>query len=154
MWSMGSFSGFTWEKVEILIIVGILGLLMTVFIIKPLNAFLLGEEYAKSIGINIRFFRVLIVFISSILAAIVSAFAGPIGFIGLAVPQISKLILKTSDNRVLIPVVIFLGSIVTALCDLISRVILSPVELPISTITSLLGAPIVVMLLVKRKDRA
>ncbi|MGX8154777.1 FecCD family ABC transporter permease [Clostridioides difficile] len=154
MWSMGSFSGFTWEKVEILIIVGILGLLMTVFIIKPLNAFLLGEEYAKSIGINIRFFRVLIVFISSILAAIVSAFAGPIGFIGLAVPQISKLIFKTSDNRVLIPVVIFLGSIVTALCDLISRVILSPVELPISTITSLLGAPIVVMLLVKRKDRA
>lgn len=154
MWSMGSFSGFTWEKVEILIIVGMLGPLMTVFIIKPLNAFLLGEEYAKSIGINIRFFRVLIVFISSILAAIVSAFAGPIGFIGLAVPQISKLIFKTSDNRVLIPVVMFLGSIVTALCDLISRVILSPVELPISTITSLLGAPIVVMLLVKRKDRA
>ena len=94
MWSMGSFSGFTWEKVEILIIVGMLGLLMTVFIIKPLNAFLLGEEYAKSIGVNISFFRVLIVFISSILAAIVSAFAGPIGFIGLAVPQISKLIKK------------------------------------------------------------
>lgn len=154
MWSMGSFSGFTWEKVEILITVGVLGLLMTVFIIKPLNAFLLGEEYAKSIGINIKFFRVLIVFISSILAAIVSAFAGPIGFIGLAVPQISKLIFKTSDNRILIPVVIFLGSIVTALCDLISRIVLSPVELPISTITSLLGAPIVVMLLMKRKDRA
>lgn len=154
VWSMGSFSGFTWEKVEILILIGMLGLLMSIFIIKPLNAFLLGEEYAKSIGINIKFFRFLVVFISSILAAIVSAFAGPIGFIGLAVPQISKLILKTSDNRVLIPVVIFLGSIVTAICDLISRVILSPIELPISTITSLLGAPIVVMLLMKRKDRA
>lgn len=154
MWSMGSFSGFTWEKVEILMVVGILGLLMTIFIIKPLNAFLLGEEYAKSIGVNIKFFRFLVVFISSILAAIVSAFAGPIGFIGLAVPQISKLILRTSDNRVLIPVVILLGSIVTALCDLVSRVILSPIELPISAITSLLGAPIVIMLLMKRKDRA
>lgn len=154
MWSMGSFSGFTWEKVEILMIVGILGLLMSIFIIKPLNAFLLGEEYAKSIGVNTKFFRFLVVFISSILAAIVSAFAGPIGFIGLAVPQISKLIFRTSDNRVLIPVVIFLGSIVTALCDLVSRVILSPIELPISAITSLLGAPIVIMLLMKRKDRA
>lgn len=154
MWSMGSFSGFTWEKVEILMIVGILGLLMSIFIIKPLNAFLLGEEYAKSIGVNTKFFRFLVVFISSILAAIVSAFAGPIGFIGLAVPQISKLIFRTSDNRVLIPIVIFLGSIVTALCDLVSRVILSPIELPISAITSLLGAPIVIMLLMKRKDRA
>lgn len=154
MWSMGSFSGFTWEKVEILMIVGILGLLMSIFIIKPLNAFLLGEEYAKSIGVNTKFFRFLVVFISSILAAIVSAFAGPIGFIGLAVPQISKLIFRTSDNRVLIPVVILLGSIVTALCDLVSRVILSPIELPISAITSLLGAPIVIMLLMKRKDRA
>ncbi|MGO0905854.1 FecCD family ABC transporter permease [Clostridioides difficile] len=154
MWSMGSFSGFTWEKVKILMIVGILGLLMSIFIIKPLNAFLLGEEYAKSIGVNTKFFRFLVVFISSILAAIVSAFAGPIGFIGLAVPQISKLIFKTSDNRVLIPVVILLGSIVTALCDLVSRVILSPIELPISAITSLLGAPIVIMLLMKRKDRA
>ena len=103
---------------------------------------------------NTKFFRFLVVFISSILAAIVSAFAGPIGFIGLAVPQISKLIFRTSDNRVLIPVVIFLGSIVTALCDLVSRVILSPIELPISAITSLLGAPIVIMLLMKRKDRA
>ncbi|MGO0883670.1 FecCD family ABC transporter permease [Clostridioides difficile] len=154
MWSMGSFSGFTWEKVKILMIVGILGLLMSIFIIKPLNAFLLGEEYAKSIGVNTKFFRFLVVFISSILAAIVSAFAGPIGFIGLAVPQISKLIFRTSDNRVLIPVVILLGSIVTALCDLVSRVILSPIELPISAITSLLGAPIVIMLLMKRKDRA
>lgn len=154
MWSMGSFSGFTWEKIKILVIIGVAGLLLTIFLIKPLNAFLLGEEYAKSIGINIKFFRISIVFIASILAAVVSAFAGPIGFIGLAVPQISRILFKTSDNTVLIPATIILGCIVTSLCDLVSRTILSPIELPISAITSFIGAPIVIMLLLKRKDRA
>lgn len=85
MWFMGSFFGFIWEKVEIFIIVGILGFLMIVFIIKFLNVFLLGEEYVKSIGINIRFFRVLIVFIFSILVVIVLVFVGFIGFIGFVV---------------------------------------------------------------------
>lgn len=154
MWSMGTFSGFTWQKVKILLIIGILGLLFTVLLIKPLNAFLLGEEYAKSIGVNIKFFRISIVFISSVLAAVVAAFAGPIGFIGLAVPQISRMLFKTSDNTILIPSTMLLGCIVTSLCDLISRTILSPMELPISTITSVFGAPIVIMLLLKRRGKA
>lgn len=154
MWSMGTFSGFTWEKIKILTIIGLIGILLTIFLIKPLNAFLLGEEYAKSIGINIKFFRISIVFISSILASVVAAFAGPIGFIGLAVPQISRILFKTSDNAVLVPATLILGCIVTSLCDLVSRTILSPMELPISTITSFMGAPIVIMLLLKRKDRA
>lgn len=154
IWTMGSFSGFTWDQVKILMIIGVPVLFLTFFMVKPLNAFLLGEEYAKSMGLNLKFFRISIVALASILAAVVTAFSGPVGFIGLAVPQVSRLIFKSVDNRILVPGVILLGGIVTALCDLVARTALSPVELPISAITSFIGAPLVIGLLLKRRKHS
>ncbi|MDU1349750.1 iron ABC transporter permease [uncultured Clostridium sp.] len=151
LWRMGSFSGFTWRSIKVLIIMGIPAIISSFFIVKLLNAFLLGEEYAKSMGVKIKGFRITIIVISSILASVVTAFAGPVAFIGLAVPHITRLIFKTSDNKVLIPGTILLGGVVTSICDLIARTIFAPVELPISAVTSIIGAPIVIFLILKRR---
>ncbi|MDO9574658.1 MAG: iron ABC transporter permease, partial [Candidatus Contubernalis sp.] len=152
MWTMGSFSGYTWQQVGIVAALGIPLLLASFFICKPLNAFLLGEDYAKSMGTNIKVFRFVIVSISSVLAALITAFTGPVAFIGMAVPHIARMLFQTSDNRVLIPGTILLGGIITALCDLTARMLLSPVELPVSAITSFFGAPIVIIMLLKRRN--
>lgn len=152
MWTMGSFAGFTWDQVKILLCFGIPGLILTLFISKPLNALLLGENYAKSMGVNIMTMRWVIVLTASLLAAVVTAFAGPIAFIGLSVPHIARLSFGTTDNRILIPGTILLGGISTALCDLIARTIFSPVEVPLSAVTSFIGAPIVIYLLLKRRN--
>lgn len=152
MWTMGSFAGFTWDQVKILFIFGLPGLVITLFISKPLNALLLGENYAKSMGVQIMTMRWVIVLTASLLAAVVTAFSGPVAFIGLAVPHISRLSFGTTDNRILIPGTILLGGIATAVCDLIARTIFSPVEIPLSAVTSFIGAPIVIYLLLKRRQ--
>jgi len=118
---------------------------------KPLNAFLLGEDYAKSMGVNIKGMRYSIIFLSCALAAAVTAFAGPVAFIGLAVPHLARLTLGTSDNRILIPVSVLAGAMVASLCDLLARLAFSPVELPISATTAIFGAPMVVFFLLKGK---
>ncbi|MDR1658372.1 MAG: iron ABC transporter permease [Deltaproteobacteria bacterium] len=150
LWGMGSFSGFKWIEIGIMFFVGG-ALVLAVFILaKPLNAFLLGEDYAASMGVNIRRFRIFILLASSSLAGLVTAMAGPVAFIGLAVPHMARLSFGTSDNRVLVPGSCLLGAAVTSLCDLIARMWLNPVELPISAITAFFGAPIVIGLLLKR----
>lgn len=154
LWQMGSFSGFKWIEVWIMIIVGGLLLAGTYLLSKPLNALLLGEEYAASMGVNIRRFRLLILLLASSLAGIVTAFAGPVAFIGLAVPHMARLSLGTSDNRVLLPGAALFGALITSLCDLIARMWLSPVELPLSAITAFFGAPIVIYLLLKKGMKA
>ncbi|WP_315121782.1 iron ABC transporter permease [uncultured Clostridium sp.] len=151
MWTKGSFSGFTWSNIKVLMIVGIPIIIGSFFVVKPLNAFLMGEEYAKSMGVDIKKFRLIIILIASILTAVVTAFTGPIAFVGLAVPHISRLIFRTSDNRILIPGTVIMGAIVTSFCDLICRTIFAPIELPISSITSFIGAPIVIYLILKRR---
>lgn len=151
LWTMGSFSGFTWKNVKVLFMMGLPALIATIFIVKPLNAFLMGEEYAKSMGVNIKLFRIIIVLISSILTASVTAFSGPVAFIGLAVPHLSRLLFGRADNKVLVPGTILMGAVITSLCDLISRLIFAPVELPISAVTSLFGAPIVIVLILRGK---
>jgi iron complex transport system permease protein len=151
LWQMGSFSGFCWDEVYLVTVMGGSLLLGAYLLCKPLNAFLLGEDYAKSMGVNIMVFRFLIVIISSAMAGMVTAFAGPVGFIGLAVPHMARLALGTSDNKILIPGAVLLGAIVTSLCDLIARLLFSPVELPISAITAFFGAPIVIGLLLRRR---
>jgi len=151
LWTLGSFSGFRWQEVEILAIAIPILLLFSFFLSKPLNALLLGEDYARSMGVRIKPFRYLIIFLSSALAALVTAFAGPVAFIGLAVPHMARLSLGTSDSRVLLPGTILLGAAVTSLCDLLARTAFSPVELPISATTSLFGAPIVIFLLLRRR---
>lgn len=151
VWTMGSFSGFTWKNIKALLIIGIPGLLLTFLIVKPLNAFLMGEEYAESMGVNIKLFRFVIVAIASLLTAVTTAFAGPIAFVGMAVPHLTRILFGRSDNKLLVPGTILLGGIVTCLCDLVARTIFAPIELPISAVTSLFGAPLVIFLIVNNK---
>jgi len=151
LWQMGSFSGVVWEDFRIIFFSAFFLTILLGIIKKPLNAFLLGEEYAKTMGVNIKVLRNLIVIISSILAGLVTAFAGPVAFIGIAVPHIARLSFKTSDNGILIPASAILGANVTLVCDLLARMLLSPIELPISAITALFGAPTVIFLLLKKR---
>ena len=115
-----------------------------------MNAFLLGETYAASMGVNIRRFQVLILLCSCALAGMITSTAGPVAFIGLAVPHMARLIFQTSGNRILVPGACLAGAVVTSLCDQMARMLLSPVELPLSAITAFFGAPIVIALLLKR----
>jgi iron complex transport system permease protein len=150
LWQLGSFSGFKWSEIGVMILCGGLILALVYFLSKPLNAFLLGETYAASMGVNIRRFRVLILLCACALAGMITSVAGPVAFVGLAVPHMARLIFQTSDNRILIPGVCLVGALVTSLCDLIARMVLSPVELPLSAITAFFGAPVVIALLLKR----
>lgn len=151
LWQLGSFSGFKWSEIYLLVFGGG-GILVSIYALsKPLNAFLLGEEYASSMGVNISRFRTLLLLCACALTGMVTSMAGPVAFIGLAVPHMARLVFGTSDNRILIPGVCLLGASVTSMCDLIARMILSPVELPLSAITALFGAPIVISLLLKKK---
>lgn len=153
LWQMGSFSGFKWMEIWIMVLFGGALLLGIYLLSKPLNAFLLGEDYASSMGVNIRRFRLFILLAASSLAGLVTAMAGPVAFIGLAVPHMARLSFGTSDNRILVPGAALMGAVVTSLCDLIARMWLSPVELPLSAITAIFGAPIVIGLLLKRGMR-
>ncbi len=151
LWTFGSFSGITWNDLTLLAILCIPATVLTFTLSKPLNALLLGEEYARSMGANVKAVRIAVVTLSSFLTSVVTAFAGIVAFVGLATPQMAKLLLKTSDHRVLIPATIMLGASVTVLCDVLSRVLLYPVELPISVVTSMFGAPVVIYLVMKRR---
>lgn len=151
LWQLGSFSGFKWSEIGILFFAGGIILILIYLLSKPLNAFLLGEEYAASMGVNIRRFRVMILLLACALAGMITSVAGPVAFVGLAVPHMARLGFGTSDNRILIPGACLMGAVVTSLCDLIARMLLSPVELPLSAITAFFGAPIVIGLLMKRR---
>ncbi len=151
LWQLGSFSGFRWSEIWILIIGGGLISLLVYALSKPLNAFLLGEDYAASMGVNIKVFRLLILLSSCALAGMITSMAGPVAFVGLAVPHMVRLAFGTSDNKILVPGCLLVGAVVTSLCDFIARMIFSPVELPISAITAFFGAPIVISLLMRRK---
>jgi iron complex transport system permease protein len=150
-WSMGSFSGFSWPQIQILYGI-VLPMLAAAFMLaKSLNALNMGESYAASMGIKVKLIRYMIILISSVLTAAITAFAGPISFIGLAVPHICRVLFRTSDTRFLIPGVILGGATMAGLCDFIARNIISPVELPLGAITALVGAPLVVWLLSRRE---
>jgi iron complex transport system permease protein len=153
LWGMGSFSGFKTVEIYILAIFGGALAIAVYLLSKPLNAFLLGEDYAASMGVNVRRFRLFILAAASSLAGLVTAMAGPVAFIGLAVPHMARLSFGTADNRVLVPGACLLGAVVVSLCDLIARMWLNPVELPISAITAFFGAPVVVGLLLKKGAR-
>ena len=151
LWQLGSFSGFKWDEIGILLVFGGAVLILLFVQSKPLNAFLLGEEYAASMGVNIRRFRLLILLCACALAGMITSMAGPVAFIGMAVPHMARLSFGTSDNRILIPGACLMGALVASVCDLIARTVLSPVELPLSAITAFFGAPIVITLLLKRR---
>lgn len=152
LWTMGSFSGFTWQQVRILWVVTGIFMLAAFLMSKPLNALLLGERYAQSMGVGIKAFRMGIVVIASVLTAVLTAFAGPISFVGLAVPHIARILFGTSDNRILIPASLLAGALMTGVCDLGARLIFAPHEIPLGAITSIVGAPLVVYLLMRRNN--
>lgn len=150
-WSFGSLGNLSWNELLIFSTIYFISIVATLFIIKPLNSFLLGENYAKSLGINIKKSRNIILIIASLLTGVTTAFAGPIAFIGLAVPHIARMIFATSNHKVLLPAVIILGAITMLICDAIAQLPTSEFTLPINAITSLFGAPIVIWLLIRKK---
>ena len=149
--TMGSFSGFTWEQAGILLAVSIPFLFIAFLMSKPLNTMLLGEKYASSMGVSVKGFRVAIVIVSSVLTAVVTAFSGAVSFVGLAVPHIVRILFRTGDNRIVIPACCLYGAVMTGLCDLAARLLLSPAELPLGAVTAVIGAPVAVYLLTSRK---
>lgn len=149
--TMGSFSGFTWEQAGILLAVSIPFLFIAFLMSKPLNTMLLGEKYASSMGVSVKGFRVAIVIVSSVLTAVVTAFSGAVSFVGLAVPHIVRILFRTGDNRIVIPACCLYGAVMTGLCDLAARLLLSPAELPLGAVTAVIGAPIAVYLLTSKK---
>ena len=153
-WSQGSFSGMNWKNVAVAASIVGITFLLTFMMSKPISAFQLGEAYAQSMGVDVKRFRVLLIFLSSILSATVTAFAGPISFVGIAVPFLMKRALGTAKPLVIIPATFMGGGVFCMICDLIARTAFAPTELKISTVTSLFGAPIVIFMLIKRnKDR-
>jgi iron complex transport system permease protein len=150
-WGFGSLGNLSWNEVLIFLAIYIIGLLLTVISIKSLNTFLLGENYAKSLGLNIQQSRYIIILATSLLAGTVTAFAGPIAFIGLAIPHITRQVFNTSNHKVLLPAVFLFGAIVMLICDSIAQLPTSDYTLPINAITSLIGAPVVVWLLVRQR---
>ena len=125
--------------------------MLSISSIKALNTLLLGENYAKSLGLNIKQSRLLIIVATSLLAGTITAFAGPIAFIGLAIPHITRQVFNTSNHKVLIPAVILFGAIVLLICDSIAQLPTSDYLLPINAITSIIGAPVVIWLLVRKR---
>jgi iron complex transport system permease protein len=144
IWTMGSLGNLTSNQLNVLLISVSIGILLTQFSSKMLNALLLGENYARSIGLNVKFARSLVFVCTSILAGSVTAFCGPIGFIGIAVPHMVRITFKTSDHKVLIPGTILLGGIVMIASDIISQLPGSDTVLPINAVTSLIGIPVVI----------
>lgn len=153
-WSLGSFSGVTWEMLKVSAIIIIPSIIIVFFLSKPLEGYLLGENYAKSMGINIKRFRIILITMSSVLSACVTAFAGPISFVGIAVPHLTRLTTKTSNPRILTPAIFLLGASFTLIADYFARTLFSPTELAISTVTSFIGAPLVIWLMSNRRKRA
>ena len=150
-WSLGNLGNLSWSSIAVLSICIAIGLLLSVFSIKPLNALLLGENYAKSLGLNYNKARLIIIFATSILAGSITAFAGPIAFIGLAVPHIAKLVFQTSNHTILFWSTMLFGAIIMLICDSISQLPGSDFTLPINAVTSIFGAPIVIWLLIRKR---
>ncbi len=150
-WSLGNLGNLTWNSITILCFCVVLGLVLSVFSIKPLNALLLGENYARSLGINYKKTKYIILFATSILAGSITAFVGPIAFIGLAVPHIAKLVFQTSNHKILFWSTLLFGAIIMLICDSITQIPGTEIILPINAITSIFGAPIVIWLLVSKR---
>lgn len=148
IWTMGSFGDVTFDQLAVLVPSIIAGLLLAVVTIKPLNLLLFGEEYAVTMGLNIRRSRGLLFLSTTLLAGTVTAFCGPIGFIGLAMPHVTRMLFRNSDHRVLVPGTVLSGAAVLLLCDLVSKMF----TLPINAITALLGIPIVVWVVLRNKS--
>ena len=153
-WSMGSFSGMNWGNVLAMAVTVSAVMIALIFLMKPISAFLLGESQAMALGINVKLFRASLIIISSILSACVTAFAGPISFVGVAVPHVIRRMMGTNNPRIIIPAAFLGGAAFCLLADLLARMLFAPVELSISTVTAVFGAPIVIWIMLGRSRNA
>ncbi len=151
-WTFGSFGGVTWSQLRILAPAILLGLGLAHAMAKPLNALLLGETYARSLGLNVGLARVAIITSAALLAGVVTAFCGPIGFLGIAVPHLCRSLFDTSDHRVLLPGVTLLGGILALAADLVAQLPGSQITLPLNAVTALIGAPVVVWVILRQRN--
>jgi iron complex transport system permease protein len=151
-WSFGGLGHLSWTGVIILLVSVIIGLVVTIVSLKSMNALLLGPQYAQSLGISLRKSTFLMVLATSILAGSITAFAGPIAFIGLAVPHLVRQIIGSPDHKIMVPSSFLWGSIIMLLCDTVAQIPFSSMTLPINAITSILGAPVVIWILLRRKN--
>ena len=151
-WSRGSFSGMTWDNVKVITGVVLVTFVLIFWLAKPLSAYQLGEVYAQNMGVNIPAFRVLLVILSSILSACIVAFAGPISFVGVAVPHLVKSLLRTTKPILMIPACFLGGSVFCLFCDLLARMLFAPTELSVSTVTAVFGAPVVIIVMMRRNS--
>ena len=152
-WSQGSFSGADWSSAGTAALITGAAFLLVFLLAKPISAYQMGEAYARSMGVNIKLFRAELILLSGILSACVAAFAGPVSFVGIAVPFLVKQALGTSKPLAVIPACFLGGAVFCLGCDLIARMAFSPTELNISTVTSVLGAPVVIFMLIRRQTR-
>ena len=150
-WSQGSFSGTSWSNVRDMAVLVLVLLILAFLLSKPIGAYQMGESYARSMGVNVRRFRVELILLSSLLSACVTAFAGPISFVGIAVPHLVKSILKTAKPLVVIPACFLGGAVFCLFCDLLARTMFAPTELSISSVTAVFGAPVVIAMMISRK---
>lgn len=150
-WGFGSLSNLSWKELSIFFLIYLVGMILSIMSIKSLNSLLLGENYAKSLGINLKQSRFIIILATSLIAGTITSFAGPIAFIGLAIPHLTRQIFKTSNHKILLPAVFLFGAITMLICDSIAQVPGSDYTLPINAITALVGAPVVIWLLVRQR---
>lgn len=150
-WSMGSFSGINWENVTVISLVVFTTAICVFLLSKPISAYQMGESYAKNMGLNVQLFRTCLVLLSSVLSACVTAFAGPVSFVGIAVPHLVKSLFGTARPILMIPACFLGGGAFCLFCDLLARIMFAPTELSISTVTAMLGAPVVIYIMIHRK---
>ena len=150
VWGLGNFGGVTINQLPVFVIVSIFGLLASVALIKPLNALLLGEQYAENLGINTRRVRFYLLLVTGILTAITTAFCGPVAFIGLAVPHIARMVIGTENHRQLLPSTILMGGIVALVCNIISVLPGDAGIIPLNAVTPLIGAPVIIYVIMRR----
>lgn len=152
-WSMGTFSGTDWDDIKIIAVIVSITLVCSFMLSKPMNAYQLGEGYAVNMGVNVKLFRVELILLSSVLSACVTAFAGPVSFVGIAVPHLVKGLFGTAKPIVIIPASFIGGGVFCLLCDLIARTFFAPVELNISSVTAVFGVPVVMWIMLEKRRR-
>ncbi len=153
VWTFGSLAGTTWTQLHFMMPIVGLGILTSLFLPKSMNALLLGENYARSVGVNVGLTRISLVALTGIITGTLTAFVGPIAFIGIAVPHIARLLFRTANHHILIPATILLGMLIMLCCDIISQLPGSGTTLPINSVTSIVGAPIVIFIIMKNRKR-
>lgn len=150
VWGMGNFGNVSMEQMPVFASLAILGSLSTLLLVKPLNAMLLGDRYAENLGVNVQRTRNVLILITGLLTAVVTAFCGPIAFVALAVPHIARLLLRTSDHRHLLPITILMGSVVALFCNVLTTLPGDLGILPLNAVTPIVGAPVIIYVIIKR----